>query len=249
MNPLVVASVQFESTRADPQVNLQRALQYSFEAAVKGARIIVLPELCMSGPELTEREAVACSQVSEGYQTNAFAPLCRRYGVLVVFGYAELSEGELYNSVAMVGPTGLVGNARKKCLEGRDFIWAKPGDDSVSPVVVYEGYRIGALVSHDVRNKRRDSYAWNKFESPLYKKGMVELVCVPCAWQDGFSFPDSKWVSLAEELGCGVAVSNLIFEDIYGRYGGGSCIIDKKLKIWSHGSSLTGPAVVGGMII
>jgi predicted amidohydrolase len=247
MNPIVVASVQFESKRADPQTNLERALQYSFEAATKGARIIVLPELCMTGPDLTPRDAIACSQVAEGYQTNAFVPLARRYGALIVFGYAELCDGQLYNSVAMVGPNGLYGNARKKCLEGRDFIWASPGDDSIAPIVIHEGIRVGVLVSHDVRNKKRDSYAW-KQESPFYKKGMVELVCVPCAWQEGFSFPDSKWVGLAEELKSAVAVSNLIFEDRHGRTGGGSCIVDKCLKVWTYGSSLTAPAVVGGLV-
>lgn len=248
MRPVVVASVQFESCRADPQANLERALQYTFEAATKGARIIVLPELCMTGPDLTPREAIACSQVAEGYQTNAFVPLARRYGALIVFGYAELCGGQLYNSVAMVGPNGLYGNARKKCLEGRDFIWACPGDDSISPIVIHEGIRVGALVSHDVKNKKRESAEWGKQEAPFYRKGMVELVCVPCAWQEGFSFPDSKWVNLAESLKAGVAVSNLIFEDAHGRTGGGSCIVDNKLKVWTYGSSLSGPAVVGGMI-
>lgn len=248
MRPLVIASAQFQPTRGDTHANLNVALQYVFEAAVKGAKIVILPELCTSGAELDQREAYACSQTSEGYQSQAFIPLCRKYGLAVVFGYPELYEGELYNSAAIVSPYGVIGNARKKMLEGRDFTWANPGDDAVSPIVMHEQYRIGVLVSHDVANKRRQSYAWANEGSSFYRKGMVDLVCVPCAWKEGFSFPDAKWVNLAEEAGCSVAVSNLIFEDAYGRTGGGSCIVDRNLKVWTYGSSLSSPAVVGGLI-
>lgn len=248
MRPLVVASIQFESKRCDPQANLETALQYAFEAAIKGAKIVILPELCTSGADLTKREAYACSQVREGYQTNTFLPLCQKYGLAVVFGYPELADGELYNSAAIVTPYGLTGNARKKMLEGHDFTWATPGDDSVSPIVMHEQYRIGVLVSHDVTNKRRGSYPWSRDAGPFYRKGMVDLLAVPCAWKEGFSFPDSKWVNLAEEVSCNVAVSNLVFEDAYGRTGGGSCIVDRDLKVWTYGSSLSAAAVVGGLI-
>lgn len=249
MRPVVVASVQFDPVAGAVQANLQMALQYAFEAAVKGAKIVVLPELCVSGADLTERSAIQSSQVADGYQTNLFVPLCRRYNMLVVFGYPELSEGCLYNSAALVGPAGLIGNARKKCLEGFDFLWARPGDDTLSPVVVHEGIRVGALVSHDVRNARRESYAWSKFSGPFYRKGMVDLICVPCAWQEGTKFPDSRWVNLAEQVNCNVAISNQIFAPGGpGMTGGGSCIVDRNLKIWSYGSSLTAPAVVGGLV-
>lgn len=248
MRPVLVASAQFEPVRGDVQSNLQTALQYVFEAAIKGARIVVLPELCVSGADLTEREIVACAQIAEGYQTSAFVPLCRRYNILVVFGYPELRGGQLYNSAAMVGPGGLVGNARKKCLEGFDFMWARPGDDSIPPVVVHENLRVGTLVSHDVRNRRRESYAWSKQTGPFYKKGSVDLICVPSSWRESVAFPDSQWVGLAEETDCSVAVSNLVCESAVGHNSGGSCIIDRSLKVWSYGSSLTGPAVVGGLV-
>jgi predicted amidohydrolase len=249
MNTVIVASVQFEPLRANPQVNMQLALQHTFEAAVKGARIVVLPELCVSGADLTMKEAIQCSQIIEGYQTEMFMPLCRRYHLLVVFGYPELFEGEMHNSAVIVGGNGPVANARKKCLEGRDFRWAKPGDDSIPPVVIHEGIRVGALLSQDARNHQRDSAAWARFSGPFYRKGMVDLICIPSARQESLSFPDSQWVQLAEETCSNVVVSNLVFDDPHGRTGGGSCIIDRNLRVWSHGSSLTGPAVVGGLAL
>ena len=52
MNEVVVAAVQFNPKILDVHKNLAVAKQLTFEAAGKGARIIVLPELCISGYNL-----------------------------------------------------------------------------------------------------------------------------------------------------------------------------------------------------
>ena len=59
----VVAAVQYEPKLLDVQGNLQVALQLSFEAAAKGARLIVLPETCIGGYNLhTVMEASRVAQ-------------------------------------------------------------------------------------------------------------------------------------------------------------------------------------------
>ena len=110
MNEVVVAAVQFNPKILDVHKNLAVAKQLTFEAAGKGARIIVLPELCISGYNLkSAAEAASVCQEKSGYQTEAFIPLARKFNCHIVFGYVELREGKFYNSAAVVGPSGLVG--------------------------------------------------------------------------------------------------------------------------------------------
>jgi predicted amidohydrolase len=106
----IVAAVQFNPELLNVQKNLAVATELAFEAAAKGARVIVLPELCTSGFALrSPREAMECAQERDGYQTEAFIPIANRYNCYIVFGYPELYEGKLYNSAAIVGPSS------KKC--------------------------------------------------------------------------------------------------------------------------------------
>src|ERR1044072_797602 len=109
--------------------NLATAQQLVFEAAAKGARVIVLPELCISGFAFdTSREAADCAQQKDGFQTEGFIPLAQRFNCHIVFGYVEMSEGKLYNAAAVVGPRGLEGNAQKHNLYGRDNMWSQPSE-------------------------------------------------------------------------------------------------------------------------
>src|SRR5712691_3512997 len=96
--PPIVAACQFAPVLGDVNQNLATALQLSYEAAGKGAKVIVLPELCTSGYVLNSpQEAMQVSQTKSGYQTEAFKAITQRFGCHVVFGYVELCEGKLYN--------------------------------------------------------------------------------------------------------------------------------------------------------
>ena len=72
----IVAAVQFEPKLLDVHHNLATAKQLVFEAAAKGAKVVVLPELCLSGYALhSKQEAASVCQERDGYQTEAFIPL------------------------------------------------------------------------------------------------------------------------------------------------------------------------------
>ncbi len=121
----VVAAVQFEPKLMDVRGNLATACELAFEAAAKGARLVVLPELCIGGYVLeSSREAMTVAQERDGYQTQALAEVARNFGCYIVFGYTELFEGKLYNSAAVVGPHGLAAHAQKHNLYCTDNLWA-----------------------------------------------------------------------------------------------------------------------------
>lgn len=249
MNSSIVAAVQFEPKLLEVHKNITVAQQMVFEAAAKGARVVALPELCLSGYVLrSKEEAASVCQERDGYQTEAFIPLARKFNCHIVFGYVELHEGKFYNSAAIVGPYGLVGNSQKHNHWGSDALWAEPAETMV-PVVVTPIGRLGALVCRDVMNNYRESYKFYKPEQRFYKKGSVDTIALLTSWGSDYGYPDNSWVELAEETGTNVIVSNRIGEERDMKYKGGSCVIDRNRKIWTHGSSFNEAAVVGGVVL
>ena len=249
MNSPIVAAVQFKPELHDVYANLQTATQLAFEAAAKGASLVVLPELCTSGYVLeNKREAADCAQTRDGYQTEAFLPIARRFNTHIVFGYVETCEGKLYNSAAIVGPSGLVGNCQKHNLWGSDNLWAE-ASEQLHPVIVTRAGRTGILIFRDVMNNYRDTYKFYKNEQRFYKKGSVDTIALLTNWGSDYGYPDSTWVELAEETCANVVVSNRVGKERDLDFKGGSCIVDRNKNVWTHGSSFTEAAVVGGCIV
>lgn len=244
-----VASCQFDPHRGDVERNLAIAQQLCFEAAAKGARVVVLPELCVSGYALRNiTEASKYSQTQDGYQTQTFLPIARQFNCHVVFGYIELAEGLLYNSAAVVGPRGIVGNSRKHNLYGRDFLWASPGENLHPVVPITEG-RLGVLVCRDVCNQYRTTHPFFKGGQKFYRKGSVDMIAVPVNWNSAGGYPPSDWMELAEGTGANVIVSNRVGHDVEMDFIGGSCVISRDMKVWTNGSSFLDEAVVGGVLL
>jgi len=245
----IVAAVQFKPKLLDVNKNLSMAQQLAFEAAGKGARVIVLPELCTSGYTFQNaREASQCAQERDGYQTQAFVPIARKFNCVIVFGYPELRDGELYNSAAVVGPTGLIGNCQKHNLWGNDNLWATPSDQ-LHPVIVTEAGRLGVLVCRDAMNRYRESYAFFKPGQKFYSRGSVDSIALLTNWANDYGYPDSSWVELSEQTGANVIVSNRVGNERDLKFKGGSCVVDRNRKVWTNGSSFTEAAVVGGVVI
>ena len=242
----IVAAVQFAPKLLDVQHNLRTGQQLAFEAASKGATVIVLPELSMSGYVLrSAHEASSCCQTSKGYQTQAFIPIAKKYNAHIVFGFVELKEGKLYNSAAIVGPQGLVGTCQKHNLWGSDYMWAASAENLVPSIVTRAG-RLGVLICRDAMNNYRDTYKFYQEGNRYYKKGSADTIALLTNWGADYGFPDSSWVELSEETGSNIIVSNRVGKERDMKYKGGSCVIDRQRKIWSHGSNFNHEAVVGG---
>jgi len=247
--PAIVAAVQFAPHLLEVEQNMATALQLTFEACAKGARVVVLPELCLSGYALHgPREAVACAQARDGYQTQAFAAIARQFNSHVVFGYVELTEGNLYNSAAVVGPRGLEANAQKHNLFGADNLWAQPSEQ-LAPVVLTAAGRLGVLVCRDAMNRYRESYQFYRPGHRFYKRGSVDTIALCTNWGEMYAYPDAAWVELVEETRANLIVSNRVGKERDLTWKGGSAIIDRDRRIWTNGSSFTEAAVVGGIVL
>ncbi len=245
----IVAAIQYEPQLLQVRDNIALAQQLTFEAAAKGAKVVVLPELAFSGFTLDDsNEALLCAQPRLGYQTEAFIPIAQRFGCHIVFGYVELYEGKLYNSAAIVGPLGLEGNAQKHNLYGRDNLWAQPSE-AINPVVMTGAGRLGVLLCRDAMNNYRESYAFYNPNGKFYRKGDVDTIALVTNWGGGYAYPDSSWVELVESTRANLIVSNRVGKERDMKFKGGSCVIDRDRRIWTHGSNFTEAAVVGGIVL
>lgn len=245
----IVAAVQFEPKLNCVEQNIAIAQQLCFEAAAKGARVIVLPELCTGGYALTgKREALEVAQTKDGYQTEAFMPLAQRFCCHIVFGYVELNEGGLYNSAAVVGPRGLEGNFQKHNLYGSDNMWAQPSEQGPAMVMTQAG-RLGVLVCRDIKNNFRESYYAYNPSHRFYRKGDVDTIALLTNWGSAYAYPDSAWIELVEETRSNLIVANRVGEEGDVKFKGGSTIIDRDRRIYTNGSNFTAEAVVGGMVL
>jgi len=248
-NAPIVAAVQFQPKILDVYANLKTAQQMAFEAAAKGACLVVLPELCISGYVLeNKREAASCAQEKNGYQTEVFAPIAKKFNTHIVFGYVEQRGDQLFNSAAIVGPSGLVENCQKHNLWGSDNLWAT-SSEAMHPVIITKAGRTGVLICRDVMNNYRDSYKFYKNEQRFYKNGSVDTIALLTNWGSDYGYPDSSWVELAEETDANVVVSNRVGKERDLEFKGGSCIVDRNRNVWTNGSSFTEAAVVGGYVL
>lgn len=248
-SPTIVAAIQFEPELLNVQKNLAKAQQLSFEAASKGARLVVLPELCLSGYVIHDpKEASMTSQTSNGYQTITFQEIAKRFDCYIVFGYVELSEGNLYNSAAVVGPLGLSANFRKRNLYGSDYLWCSSSDQMPTTVLTPAG-RTGVLICRDSMNSYRESSPRHKPGQKFYNKGDVDTIALLTNWGSDYGYPDSSWMDLSESTSANVIVSNRVGLERDMKYKGGCCVIDRNQKVYTYGSNFTTDAVVGGLVI
>lgn len=245
----VVAAVQFDPKLFKVRENIMLAKQLVFEASVKGAQCVVLPELCTTGCVFRSLdEASDVAQTKTGWQTKEFTEIAKKNNCHIIFGYVELYNGKLYNSAAVVGPNGLESNSQKHNLSGSDNLWAESSEQFPITVLTAAG-RTGVLICRDVSNQYRKSYAFYKEGQRFYNKGDIDTIALLTNWGSGYGFPDSSWVELGEETGANIIVSNRVGAERDMKFKGGSCIIDKNKKVWTNGSNFDDIAIVGGLAI
>lgn len=92
------------------------------------ADLYVLPELFNTGYNFIDKDEVR--QLAEpipGPTSESVSNFTKKRDCFVVYGFAETSEG-IFNSAALVGPSGIVGVYRKVHLFDRENLFFAPGD-------------------------------------------------------------------------------------------------------------------------
>jgi predicted amidohydrolase len=129
---LTVACVNFRTDWGNKEANLNRVMGYLEAAAKRGADIILFPETALTGYDIDE-EVIMHRENAEtipGPSTNKIAQLTRKYGVYAIVGMAEKDKDDseiIYNSVAIVGPEGVIDSYAKIHPAFTENKWCKKG--------------------------------------------------------------------------------------------------------------------------
>ncbi|WP_248795328.1 carbon-nitrogen hydrolase family protein [Pseudomonas sp. MWU13-2105] len=195
-----IALYQCPPQPLDVAGNLQRLQRLTGEA--RGADVLVLPEMFLSGYNIGAEAVGALAEASDGPSAQHIAALARAANMAIVYGYPERAEdGQLYNAVQLIDAQGQsLCNYRKTHLYGDlDHSMFSAGPDHF-PVVELGGWKFGLLICYDVEfpeNTRRLAL------------GGAEVILVPTANMVPFDFvADVTIRARAFENQCFVAYAN-----------------------------------------
>ncbi len=126
-----VAAIQYESTLGEKEKNVTDLLRLVEEAAQHEARLIVVPEMATTGYCWESRAEIAPHvEPIPGPTTDRFQQLAASYGCLIAISLPEvdLATNVYYNSMALIGPEGVIGTYRKIHSYISEPRWARDGD-------------------------------------------------------------------------------------------------------------------------
>lgn len=213
-----VAVVQAEPVLGAVDANRDRMLAAAAEAAGRGARLIVFPECHISGYGFeTAEDARGCAEEVPGVSTRLVAELCLDLDVHVAFGLIERSPECLYNSVALVGPSGLQTVYRKTHLPGLGADrFVRAGAGPLGTIATPLG-TIGMSICYEAR--------FPEIHRTLALLG-ADLILLPTCWPEGSEIVPNVLVrARAAENRVFVLVAGRVGSDRDTRYIGGSCVI------------------------
>ncbi|MCE8044409.1 amidohydrolase [Halomonas daqingensis] len=214
----LAAAVQFEPEMFAKPRNITELSRLIEEAVAAGARLVVTPEMGLTGYCWYDREEVA-SEVEPvpGPATEHFTALATRLGCYIVLGLAEvdLVTGLYYNTAVLVGPEGYVGKHRKSHPYIAEPKWAASGDSGHQVFDTALG-RLALLICMDIHFLET---------ARLVALQGAEVICHISNWLAERT-PAPYWISRARENGCYLIESNRWGLERGVQFSGGSCIID-----------------------
>lgn len=124
MPPLRTALLQSSGRPGSVAENLKALDEAAAHAAATGARLLVCPELFLTGYAIGD-ELPVLAEPADGPGATAVAEIAVRHGIAVVYGYPERDggraedPGRVFNSAQLIGPDGdRLANYRKTHLFG-----------------------------------------------------------------------------------------------------------------------------------
>lgn len=148
--------VNFKSTWGNKEANVNSMLSYVEQAHEKGVKILLFPEMCVTGyssssnPESLEYQtAVNLAESADGATATTFAEVADAYDMWIIYGATETVEGDnehAYNSAFICSPEGEVTTYQK--ISPDEGSWCKAGETPVLITAENYGY-IGVSISND----------------------------------------------------------------------------------------------------
>ena len=213
-----VAALQFEPRLGAKKENLARLRTLADEAAGAGARVIVMPEMAVTGYCWRDRAEVApLVETVPGPTTDLFGEVARRHGCYIVVGLAERDPltDLYYNTAALVGPDGVVCVYRKSHAFIAEPRWAAESVNTPPDVATPYG-RLGLFICMDA-----------DYVEPARLLGVAgcDVALFPTCWLDEKA-PATAWMARAYENGMYLVAADRFGCERGVQFSGGSCVLD-----------------------
>ncbi len=241
VRPLRVAAAQAESVPGDVAANVATAVSLVTAAADQGARVVVLPELFLTGYDesvWTHEAALSLDPSTGPGSRELLSPLCEaaasRSAVVVVGAAVRRALDATTLSVLVVGPDGAVSAPYDKqhlCGAERDFF--APGDHGAT--IVVDGWDLALGVCYDGCFPEHAMSA---------TAGGASAYLVPAAYYAGAEHRrDVYYAARALDNGIYVVFSGLTGTCGAGEFSGGSAVYDPEGRPVQRLGTGTGVAV------
>ncbi len=213
-----IAIYQGPGIPLDVAANLETLSLQAERAAGQSARLLIAPEMILSGYNIGPQAISERAEASDGASAQAIADIARRHGIAILYGYPERADGHIYNAVQLIERDGnSLANYRKTHLFGaidRDAF--SPGTDETM-LVDLDGWRIGFLICYDV-----------EFPESVRRLALAgaDFVAVPTALMPPYDFVATHMVpTRAVENGVFLAYANRCASENGLDYVGQSCVV------------------------
>lgn len=137
MHLIHIGVVNFETVWGDKVANLKSIEAYCEEAGKRGVELLVFPETALTGyldepgKDRKDRMQVKLAETIPGPSTQAIAAYAEKYHMYIIVGMPERDPEEdtlIYNSAAIITPSGSMTSYRKIHLPGAEADWSVRGD-------------------------------------------------------------------------------------------------------------------------
>ncbi len=168
---IATAAIQMRSELGEVDSNVERADNLLRQAHDAGVELAVLPEMFNTGYGFVPDYGPS-SEDADGATLRHLAERSRRWGMTIAAGFVERCGSHLYDSLALVEPSGGIHVYRKRNLVFWERFRFYPGRD---PLVVKTRFgRVGLAICADMIYKR----VWDDYQ------GRIDLAVVASAWPD-----------------------------------------------------------------
>ncbi len=221
-----VAAIQYEPTLGEKEKNINDLLELVVRAIEHGARLIVLPEMATTGSCWVSRDEIApYTESIPGPTTERFELLAKQYDCYIALGMPEVDPDTqaFYNSMVLLGPTGVVGTYRKLHSSISEPRWARDGDLGI-PVWDTPLGRLSGLICIDAM------YFEPARIAALHE---ADVLLFPMGWTNG-RCPSGYWMARAFENGVYIIAADRYGKERGVQFSGGSCILNPDGTILSY---------------
>lgn len=174
-----IAIFQGPEQAKTPQQALDLLARNATEAAHRGARLLICPEMYLTGYNIGPDDARRLAEAADGPSAQTVMRIARETGIAILYGYPERGAGgHIYNTAQLIDRTGRIAAAyRKTHLFGEIDRSAFSAGGTLPEIAELDGIKIGILICYDVE--------FPENVRTLALKG-ADLVAVPTALMQPF---------------------------------------------------------------